>query len=398
MNKSLLLVLITAFLDILGLSILLPVFPEITAHFHQSESWTMWTQSVYAVGMFFSGIFIWNLSDKYGRKKMLIVTSWFNLLGYIATLYALNIGSTIGITGFAIYLSARLIAGIGGSGFWVVQAYISDISTSETRTKNMWMMGAAFWTAFLVWPAIGWILASHWGTNGILYVSIAIIAINFLWIIFGLPEPTHHMKEMGNVDIKEWKMTNEIYVLLFLSLGATIGFSVINSWSGQFYTDKFDFDSKLLGYTMAMVWLISIIYQWFLVKYVRKYLNEEHMMQTWLLVLTIGMILLAINETALLVFLIIILFPLGMWSFNPSLSSLLSKDAGKHAGRVMWMNTSVTGIGWIIWPVLTGWLYGINITLPFWASAWLFFVLFIISILFLWTKKWRDYLFLFNTD
>ena len=84
------------------MSILIPVFPDITAHFHQAESWTMWTQS----------IFIGNLSDKFGRKRMLIVTSGFNLLGYIATLIALNIGSTVGIMGFALYLSARVIAGI----------------------------------------------------------------------------------------------------------------------------------------------------------------------------------------------------------------------------------------------------------------------------------------------
>ena len=72
------------------------------------------------------------------------------------------------------------------------------------------------------------------------------------------------------------------------------------------------------------------------------------MMQVGLTILTIGMILLALNEYAILVFFIIILFPLGMGSFNPSLSSLLSKDAGKHAGRIMGMNTSVTGIGGII--------------------------------------------------
>ncbi len=398
MNKSLLLVLITAFLDILGFSILIPVFPEITAHFHQSESWTMWTQSVYAVGMFFSGIFIGNLSDKFGRKRMLIVTSGFNLLGYIATLIALNIGSTVGIMWFALYLSARVIAGIWGAWFWVVQAYISDISSPETKTKNMGMMGAAFGTAFLIWPAIGGILASLWWTNGILYVSIAIITINFLWIIFGLPEPKHHINEMESADLKEWSMTHDIYVLLFLSLGATIGFSVIQSGSGQFYTDKFDFDAKLIGYTMTMFGLISIIYQWFLVKYVRKYLNEQRMMQVWLLFLTFWMILLALNQTAFLVFFIIILFPLGMGSFGPSLASLLSQDAGKHAGRVMGMNTSATGIGGIIWPILTGWLYASDITLPFWASAWLFFFLFIVSVMYLWKKTWRDYLYLFNTD
>ncbi len=391
MNKSLLLVLITAFLDILWMSILIPVFPDITAHFHQAESWTMWTQSIYAVGMFFSGIFIGNLSDKFGRKRMLIVTSGFNLLGYIATLIALNIGSTVGIMGFALYLSARVIAGIWGAGFWVVQAYISDISSPLEKTKNMGMMGAAFGTAFLVWPAIGGILASIWWTNGILLVSIAIITINFLWIIFWLPEPKHHLREMDSVDIKEWSMTPEIYMLLALSLWATIGFSVIQSWSGQFYADKFHFNADFRGYTMAIVGLVSIIFQGFLVKYVRKYLNEQRMMQMWLMLLAIGMVFLAFNEYAVLIFFIIILFPLGMGSFNPSVSSLLSKDAGKHAGRVMGMNTSVTGIGGIIGPVLTGWLYAIHITFPFWASAVLFLLLFSVSIFsFQQAKNWVE--------
>ncbi len=98
------------------------------------------------------------------------------------------------------------------------------------------------------------------------------------------------------------------------------------------------------------------------------------------MLLAIGMVFLAFNEYAVLIFFIIILFPLGMGSFNPSVSSLLSKDAGKHAGRVMGMNTSVTGIGGIIGPVLTGWLYAIHITFPFWASAVLFLLLFSVSI------------------
>jgi DHA1 family tetracycline resistance protein-like MFS transporter len=374
----------------------------------------MWSQSVYAVGMFFSGIFIGNLSDKFGRRRMLIITTWINIIGYIATLISLNVWSTDGLIWFAIFLWARIIAWIGGAWFWVVQAYISDISSPETKTKNMWMMGAAFGTAFLIGPAIGGIIATGlwipykiatglwildyiinflnhwWWTTGILYVSIVIITINLFWIIFRLPEPKHHLTEMSNVNLKEWSMTNEIYVLLFLSLWITIGFSVIQSWSGQFYTDKFDFDANLRGYTMAIVGLVSIIFQWFLVKYVRKYLNEERMLQVWLIILTFGMILLAANEYAFLVFFIIILFPLGMGSIGPSLASMLSKDAGKHAWRIMGMNTSITGIWGIIWPVLTGWFYATHITLPFWASAWLFFVLFIVSIFFIGKNHWRD--------
>ena len=95
-NKSQLpLILATAFLDILGMSLLIPSFPAITAHFGQAESWSMWTQAIYSFGMFAAGSFVGNLSDTYGRKRMLIVTSLINILGYLATYFALKLGSTV---------------------------------------------------------------------------------------------------------------------------------------------------------------------------------------------------------------------------------------------------------------------------------------------------------------
>lgn len=381
------LILATAFLDILGMSVLIPVLPDLTAHFHQAESWTMWTQSVYAIGMFFSGFFIGNLSDKYGRKNLLIVTSSFNLLGYIVTLLALQFGSTVGIMGFAGYLLARLVAGIGGAGFGVVQAYISDISSPEEKTKNMGLIGAAFWTAFLVGPAIGGTIAQLAGVEGILTVSIIIITINLLWIIFWLPEPKHHIDEMPKVDIMEWKMTPEIYFFLGLGLLSNIGFSVMQSGSGQYYADRFSFTADTRGYIMSIVGFVSIVFQGFLVKYVRKYLDERMMMQVGLGILVIGMTLLAANTHPYFIFFIIILFPLGMGSFGPSIGSLLAKDAGKHAGRVMGMNTSISGIGGIVGPILTGWLYAIHITLPFWSASVLFLTLFIATVMYFMKRR-----------
>ena len=111
------LILTTAFLDILGMSLLIPSFPAITEHFHQAESWSMWTQAIYSLGMVLAGSIIGNLSDKYGRKNLLLVTTTINIIGYLATYFALKLGSTIGYSGFALYLAARFVAGIGGSGF-----------------------------------------------------------------------------------------------------------------------------------------------------------------------------------------------------------------------------------------------------------------------------------------
>lgn len=377
------LIFITAFLDILGMSLLIPVFPDLTAHFHAAEPWTMWTQSIYSIGMFFAGFYVGNLSDKYGRKNILIVTSSFNLLGYILSLAAISLGNVDSLFVFWFYLLARFIAGIGWSGFAVVQAYISDISSPEDKTKNMGLIGAAFGSAFLIGPAIGGILTKIAGIEGIFTISIIIITINLLWIIFWLPEPKQHISEMKNVDIHEWKMSKEIYLLLALGLGAGIGFSVMQSWSGQYYVDRFWFDADTRGYIMSVVGLVSIVFQGFLVKHIRRFLDEARMIQAWLGVLTIGMILLAINSIPLFVFFIVILFPLGMGSFWPSVNALLAKDAGKHAGRVMGMSTSMWGIGGIVGPILTGWLYAGHITLPFWWASVLFWILSVVAFVYL---------------
>ena len=384
------LILMTAFLDILGFSLLIPVIPDITALFAQSESWTMWAQSIYSLGMFITGAFVGNLSDKYGRKRLLIVTTSFNILGYVLTYIGIHLGTTIGLTGFLIYLGARFIAGVGGSGFAVVQAYVSDISSPTERAKNMGMMGAAFGAAFLIGPAIGGVLSHVAGIEGILMISTLVITINLLWIIFGLPEPRRHQQIMDQVDIAEWSISREVKFLLVVSLFATIGFSVIQSGSAQYTTDRFGFDADMRGYVMGVVGFMSILYQGFLIKYTRRFLVESQMIYYGLFIVAVTMIAYAINPIASLVFVIIAFFPIGMGMFNPSLASLLSKDAGKHTGRVMGLNTSMTGIGGIVGPLLVGWLYAFHHAIPFFAGGALFLALWMISFIYFHTKKQRQ--------
>lgn len=91
------LILATAFLDILGMSLFIPVFPAIIQAFGVNSSWTGYSQAVYAVGMFLGGLFFGRLSDTYGRKKMLSYTSILNLIAYLIMLvsvWKLDIGTT----------------------------------------------------------------------------------------------------------------------------------------------------------------------------------------------------------------------------------------------------------------------------------------------------------------
>jgi MFS family permease len=88
----------------------IPVTPDITAHFMQAEYWTMWSQAIYSLGMFLAGAFVGSLSDKYGRKNILLLTTTINIIGYITMYFSLHTGYNITTFGFGLYLFSRLIS------------------------------------------------------------------------------------------------------------------------------------------------------------------------------------------------------------------------------------------------------------------------------------------------
>lgn len=382
-KSQLVLILITAFLDILSFGILIPNLPDIILGFGMSESWTAYSQGFAAIGTFIWGLFFGKLSDIYGRKRMLVYTSGLNLLGFILLFCSLilTIGTSFSVawisTLFLLFIVSRIIWGLGGAGFWVVQAYISDISAPSERTKNMGLIGAAFGFAFLVWPAIGWLLG-QWGIEYVILWSIVAVGINFLMIIAYLPEPTKHITEMHTENVP-FHFSREVIILFILSFGTTLAFSSIQSGSSQFYLDIFHFDSTMRGYTMSLVWVVSILYQWWLVRYVRAVFLEKQMIFLALWLMTIAFILFAYNRSTLFLFAILPLFPLAMGSFWPSISSLFAQKAGKDVGEVMGYNTSVTSIAMAVAPFLIGMLYEIDKPLPFLISGIIAFLLFILA-------------------
>lgn len=381
MNKNLRLVLITAFLDLLWFWILLPSLPSITAHFDMAPSWTVWSQAVYSFGMFAAWGIVGSLSDVYGRKNMLLFVNILNVFWYIligvSYFFVGHIGTMIA---FWLFIFSRFVAWMGGSGFGVIQAYVSDISKPEEKTKNMGMIGATFGTAFLIWPAIGGIIWEFWWFASIIWLSIVIMCLNTAYIFFKLPEPSKHVHEKKDTAKLHY---SPIILFLFASwLLVTIGFSSIQWGSTQFYKDIFGFSEREIGFAMSMVGLSSIVYQGFLVKYIRQYLTDENMMLFGIAIMGIFTYLFGINRDPILLFAIVLFLPVGMGSFNPSLVSLLGQNAGSHVGKVMGINASIVGIGGIIGPVLVGILYIAHPSIPYISASILFGILFVISLIF----------------
>lgn len=380
-KSNLPLILITAFLDVLGMGILIPILPDIIIHFGVNESWNPYSQWIYSIGMFIGWLLFGRLSDRFGRKNLLTVTSLFNLIGYIIVWLSLStsiLSLPLSLM-FLIFLAGRMIWGLGGSGYGVVQAYIADISTSENRAKNMGMIGAMFGLWFLVGPAIWGLLGRYGWAQSVLLACIFAIALNFLLIVFILPEPNRHQKEMMKENTP-FRFTPLTITLLGLSFWASLAFSAVQSGMWQVTHDIFGFSADQIGYTMVVVGLVAIIYQWALMKYVRAYFSEIEMVRWALLIMMFSLGFFAINTSPVLVYLIVGLFPLAMGTFQPGINSLIASKAGKEVGKVMGYNTSVTSIAGIIWPFIVGTLYHIGPMIPFIASSVFAFLMFLVSV------------------
>lgn len=240
------------------------------------------------------------------------------------------------------------------------------------------MIGAAFGLAFLIGPAIGGLL-SHWGIEYVIFGCIVAITINLILILTVLREPSKHTVEMHEDHIP-FHFSPLMIILFILSFGGTLAFSAVQSGASQFYKDVYGFTADQIGYTLSFVGLIAIIYQGGLVKYVRKYFSEVQMIQIAIAIMFLSLVFFAVNREVYFLFPILALFPIAMGTFQPAISSLIAEKAGKEVGKVMGYNTSVISVASIVGPFLVGTLYAINYSLPFFVSAGIAFILFIVAI------------------
>ena len=207
-------ILITVFVDVIGWGLIIPVMPTLIAGMkkiplNEASSYGGWLLSAYAIMQFVCAPILGNLSDKYGRRPVLLLS----LLGFGIDYLFLALAPSYGWL-----FVGRIIAGITGASFTTASAYIADISTNETRAKNFGMIGAAFGLGFIIGPAIGGLL-SGLGTRAPFYAAAILCFLNFLYGYFILPESLdkEHRREF------EWKRANPLGSLMQLKKYPALG-------------------------------------------------------------------------------------------------------------------------------------------------------------------------------
>lgn len=317
---------ITMLIDITGWGIIIPVIPKLIAELihgdiSQAAKYGGWLTFAYAITQFLFAPLIGNLSDKYGRRPIILISLFafamdYLLLAFSPTITWLFIG--------------RIIAGVTGASITTASAYIADVSTPENRAKNFGMIGAAFGLGFIIGPVIGGLLG-QFGSRVPFYAAAILCMLNFLYGYFILPESLSkkHRRKF------EWKRANPVGALLSLRkhpslIGLILAIfllyvgahAVHSNWS--FYTMyRFNWDEKMVGISLGVVGLLVGLVQGGLVRFTGPRLGNQKSIYLGLFLYSLGMLLFAVATQSWMMFAFLIPYCLGGIA-GPALQSEVS--------------------------------------------------------------------------
>lgn len=343
----------TMLIDIMGLAIIIPVIPKLIEHLiHGSLSdasrYSGWLTLAYSVMQFGFAPLIGNLSDRFGRRPVLLCS----LLGFSIDYTFMAFAPTI-----SWLFIGRIIAGITGASFTTAMAYIADISEPEKRAANFGLVGVAFGLGFIIGPVIGGIL----GKYNVQYPFLAAAGLALLNAIYGyfiLPESL----SVENRRHLELKKSNPLSTLLKLSkYKAVIGLAVSlflvyfaaqavqSVWT--FYTmDKFHWNEAWIGYSLGFVGLMSAVVQGGLIRIILPKFGAERSIWVGLLLYSLGLFLFTFATKGWMMFAILVPYCLGGIA-GPALQGYMSNNVpANEQGELQGGLTSLMSLSAIFGP------------------------------------------------
>lgn len=345
----------TLLIDIIGLGVIIPVMPdliiELTGGTNSDASrYSGWLMLAYASMQFVCAPIVGGLSDRYGRRPVLLAS----LFGFGVDYFFLAFAPSIGW----LFLG-RIVAGMMGASFTTASAYIADVSTPETRAQNFGIIGAAFGLGFIIGPLLGGIVAPF-GSRMPFIVSACLSLANWLYGFFILPESL----KPENRRKFDWSRANPVGSLLnlkrypvILGLVASLVLVYISAHAVQsnwaFYTkEKFAWDPKMISYSLAAVGLVFAVVQGGLIRIIIPKLGQARSVYVGLGFNALGFVLFALATQSWMMFAFTVIYCMGGIA-GPALQGIISTQVPANAqGELQGALTSLMSATACIGPPL----------------------------------------------
>ena len=353
----------TVVLDSMGIGIIIPVMPALFAEVTGSEKisdiaiWGGLLASTFALMQFIFGPILGALSDRYGRKPILllalfVMAAYYLLMGFAQTLWLLFLG--------------RLIGGITAATHATANAYMADISSPEEKAARFGMLGAGFGLGFVLGPLIGGLLG-EWGPRAPFFAAAMLAAANGVLCYFVLKESlkTKNRREFmwyranpigAILDLRKFE---GIYSLLLVFLLFTIGTSIYAAIWPFFTVERFSWSPGMIGISLTIYGVCFAIVQGVLVRPAIKIWGEKKTIIIGFCFEFSAMITFAFLTDGRILIILIPLASLGVLA-QPAIQAILSKSVGDdRQGAIQGVASSLNAIAMVITPITMTWILAV---------------------------------------
>jgi DHA1 family tetracycline resistance protein-like MFS transporter len=366
-RTPLLLMALTVFIDLTGFGIILPLLPFWAEHLGAGPVEVGLILTLYAAAQLVFTPLLGGLSDRFGRRPVIIVSLLIEAVGFTLTALA---GS------LPLLLAARFIGGIGASNIGSAQAVVADTTPPEGRARGMGLIGAAIGMGFVVGPAIGGMLA---GTAITLpfWVAAVVALVNAALVMLLLPETRRPAEgaesRSAALRVAGWRdvlAQPAVVRLVIINLLFTLAFTAMEAVFPLFTQDAFGWKATQNGYVFTYVGVIIVLVQGGLVGPLVKRFGERALLIAGLILLAAGLALLPISATLALLLVALGILSAGDGLVSPATAALLSLASSEDTqGQTLGIAQGAAGLGRILGPLGAGALFAVGSGLPFVIGA-----------------------------
>ena len=351
----------------LGFGLVIPIIPFYMEAFGAGGMELGLLVATYAVMRLVFGPLWGTLSDRVGRKPILMV----GIFGYGVTMIGFGLATEL----WMLFVFRALAGILSAATSPTTMAYIADSTSDEDRSRGMGILGAAVGVGTILGPGVGGLLAvNSLAAPFFLAGAMSFLALLLVWRLLPESLPVTQRNQPGQksrhlVQDLLQSLTGPLGALFLLAFLAAYATASLFSLFGLYALEKFSFGPELVGFTLMIVGVVSAMAQGLLVGPLTKCWGEPRLINVTLIITAAGFVLIAVAPTPVTFAAAVGVFTLGTALLTPAVSALTSKRATLEQGVTMGISNAYTSLGRIVGPALSGFAFDLRMDLPLFLAA-----------------------------